>query len=363
MQGQEEASMGQRMRHEQPGPGKTDVTGSNITMDALPLFKCGKCLNPSLEILDSGGNEPKDKDSILKCKRCSAQYPVNDGIYDFSASLQNHKGQNPSWNPSEFVSLIPENCSLYYSHAEWLEKKLGYSKRVARLVSRYESRFTKDLLINSIRPFDNMTIMDIGCGAGYLSFELLKKTSHKGTRVICLDCLPEHIAMVNARRKEESQYGIIPVIGSADNLHIQDESIDAIICSEVMEHVPDPGRCASEMFRVLKKGGILAVSTPNQRPYERYNTIRLRLRAFLGRPRGVAEDFFDNPLEYTEVAACLARAGFNVREVSLGLKVPFARRFFMYFPAVVANSVIRVLETLLPEKKFAVSVMIRAEKR
>jgi ubiquinone/menaquinone biosynthesis C-methylase UbiE len=50
--------------------------------------------------------------------------------------------------------------------------------------------------------------------------------------------------------------------GDILNLQFNDEDIDAIICLNVLEHVEDPFKAVSEIYRVLKKGGILFLSVP-----------------------------------------------------------------------------------------------------
>jgi SAM-dependent methyltransferase len=45
-----------------------------------------------------------------------------------------------------------------------------------------------------------------------------------------------------------------------------DNSFDAVICSEVLEHIPDDEKAVSELIRILKPGKILAVSVPRAWP-------------------------------------------------------------------------------------------------
>jgi SAM-dependent methyltransferase len=56
------------------------------------------------------------------------------------------------------------------------------------------------------------------------------------------------------------------VTSDITKLPFADESFDIVICSEVMEHIPDDDRAASEILRVLKKNGTLAVSVPRMWP-------------------------------------------------------------------------------------------------
>ena len=49
-------------------------------------------------------------------------------------------------------------------------------------------------------------------------------------------------------------------------LPFRDNSFDAVICSEVLEHIPDDDQAVSELVRILKPGRILAVSVPRFLP-------------------------------------------------------------------------------------------------
>ena len=57
----------------------------------------------------------------------------------------------------------------------------------------------------------------------------------------------------------EKHFGI-----TADSFHLpfNDNSFDSIIASEIIEHVYDPEGFIKELFRVVKKGGSLIVTTP-----------------------------------------------------------------------------------------------------
>jgi ubiquinone/menaquinone biosynthesis C-methylase UbiE len=49
-------------------------------------------------------------------------------------------------------------------------------------------------------------------------------------------------------------------------LPFADDSFDVVICSEVLEHIPDDEKAVSELIRILKPGKILAVSVPRAWP-------------------------------------------------------------------------------------------------
>ena len=52
------------------------------------------------------------------------------------------------------------------------------------------------------------------------------------------------------------------VVGDIHAIPFPDNSVDAVICIAVLEHVEDPGRAVEEMYRVLKPGGYCFVYTP-----------------------------------------------------------------------------------------------------
>src|SRR5262245_31626356 len=56
---------------------------------------------------------------------------------------------------------------------------------------------------------------------------------------------------------------------------VEDGSFDVVLCTEVLEHVPDPGRAVLEMARILRPGGTLLLTAPlgsilHQEPYHYY---------------------------------------------------------------------------------------------
>lgn len=57
------------------------------------------------------------------------------------------------------------------------------------------------------------------------------------------------------------------VVGDIHEIPLVNESIDAIICSSVLEHVESPTLAMKEMHRILKKGGVLFVHVPSIYPY------------------------------------------------------------------------------------------------
>lgn len=87
-------------------------------------------------------------------------------------------------------------------------------------------------------------LLDIGCG-------------FKPWRELFPDGAAEYTGMDFDREASEAD-----VAGRAEALPFGDSSFDAVICSEVLEHVWDLGKALSELRRVAKDGALLYVTAP-----------------------------------------------------------------------------------------------------
>jgi SAM-dependent methyltransferase len=82
-----------------------------------------------------------------------------------------------------------------------------------------------------------------------------------------------------------SGYGLkaVDCVADAQQLPFLNGAFDACLCSELLEHVPEPARVVAELCRVLKPGGVLILTTPQTwglhevpRDYFRYTEFGLR---------------------------------------------------------------------------------------
>ncbi|MCW2543688.1 MAG: Methyltransferase type 11 [Frankiales bacterium] len=112
-------------------------------------------------------------------------------------------------------------------------------------------------------------VLDMGCGGGRHAFALYRR----GADVVALDMshtdLQEVGTMFRAMDAEgEAPAGATatPVRGDAYRLPFADESFDRIIAAEVLEHLPADTDAMAELFRVLKPGGLIAVTVPRWLP-------------------------------------------------------------------------------------------------
>jgi SAM-dependent methyltransferase len=110
-------------------------------------------------------------------------------------------------------------------------------------------------------------LLDLGCGAGRHAFEAYRR----GARVVAFDYSASElkdVAGLLAAMYEAGEAGTEPgalgvaVNGDATRLPFADASFDRVIAAEVLEHIPADDVALSELARVLKPGGTIAVTVP-----------------------------------------------------------------------------------------------------
>jgi SAM-dependent methyltransferase len=80
----------------------------------------------------------------------------------------------------------------------------------------------------------------------------------------------------------------VRIVGDAQQLGIRDASFDVVLCTEVLEHLPEPQRAVDEMFRVLVPGGQLLLTTRflfpiHDAPHDYFRFTKYGLRHLLRR--------------------------------------------------------------------------------
>lgn len=108
-------------------------------------------------------------------------------------------------------------------------------------------------------------VLDLGCGFGRHAYEVLRR----GGRVVACDMALPELRGVRGTYAAMGEAGEIPpgaigsaAAGDATRLPFPDETFDHVIASEVLEHVPNDQGALDELHRVLKPGGVLAVTVP-----------------------------------------------------------------------------------------------------
>jgi SAM-dependent methyltransferase len=120
--------------------------------------------------------------------------------------------------------------------------------------TEHDERRVREYILSKV-PKNVNSILDVGCGKGWVAKEFLPK----GKRVFSLDISVTNPAIVNKLYSNKNHFGI-----AADSFYLpfNDESFDCVVASEIIEHVFDPAGFVKELFRVVTKGGSLIITTP-----------------------------------------------------------------------------------------------------
>lgn len=133
------------------------------------------------------------------------------------------------------------NPKKYYEKVE-TEKAMERTD----IVSKERTRRRGELILRQI-PIGE-TVVEIGMGKGELAEVLRKKGfDYKGTDI---------------SKEKAKKYG--GKVEDVTKLSFKNESIDVIICSEVLEHIPEVDTAIMEIQRVLKLGGKAIITVPNK---------------------------------------------------------------------------------------------------
>lgn len=111
-------------------------------------------------------------------------------------------------------------------------------------------------------------ILDIGCGEGRHIWELVKQRDCLvcGTDLDQTSLIKGRVVFHQLDEEGASKGNWLLTRGSILRLPFKSKTFDRVICSEVLEHVPDDLRGIRELVRVLKDDGVLAVSVPAHLP-------------------------------------------------------------------------------------------------
>ena len=132
---------------------------------------------------------------------------------------------------------------------------------------RWLERMRVSAVVGSLGARPRERILEVGCGAGNLLKAVPAGILH-GTDL-------STFVLGKARRLLSGRATLTRSAG--EGLPYRDACFDKVYCSEVLEHLAGPVRAVAEMARVLKPGGVLVLSVPNEDWVDRLKSLAGRL--------------------------------------------------------------------------------------
>ena len=155
-------------------------------------------------------------------------------------------------------------------------------------------------------------VLDLGCGGGFMSVAL----AQRGARVIAVDPSAGAVA-AGQRQAAEQRLEISFRRGFGEALDLESNSVDVVVCVDVLEHVASVPTTLDEITRVLKPGGTFVFDTINRNWLARLLVVTIAEDVLRLLPKGAHDPkLFIKP---QELRAQLSALGFkDIRFAGLG---------------------------------------------
>ena len=188
------------------------------------VFRCPKC----------GGKLLWEK---KKCSECGAPFRVEDGVFDF-ISYDAMEEQNRAQIELHKL-LVPE-----------------YKKRYEPEYSKIYSRYWNKQFLSHL-PENPPSVLDNGCGTGDLIRDILPYT-----RLLIGSDISK--AMIKHARDLIGERGNITwVVNPSESLPFADNLFEVVCFRGALHHMADEISSLKEAYRVLRNGGLIILSEPN----------------------------------------------------------------------------------------------------
>jgi len=194
-------------------------------------------------------------------------------------------------------------ANIEYSKRKWSGylRVLGKYLYTERIHYFYLYKYLKNLPLT-----EDFVLLDIGFGSGYNIKKITKKFN---INTIGADIVPETVDKYNNLKIQNSS--AILIDAKTSKIPLKDGSVDIIVCSHILEHVPDDRVLLKEVFRLLKNNGIAYFNIPineekinvplHIRKYKKNNFIELLQQHHFKILKTIESDIFTQIISYLGV--------------------------------------------------------------
>ncbi len=175
--------------------------------------------------------------------------------------------QNTPTLPNDFERMVPE----------YHRQTITYGEHISRYMA-------------ALPLVKDKVVLDIACGSGY-GTKLLTETAQK---VIGVDVAEEAVTYAKAHYSgPKTEYRV----GNGTEIPLDTASVDVVITLETIEHIEDYRQFMSEVKRVLRPGGIMILSTPNDLEFAEGNHFHVHEFKF-DELKKLVKDYFLHAEDY-----------------------------------------------------------------
>ncbi len=135
--------------------------------------------------------------------------------------------------------------------------------------------FATEIRASNGNDNDPIRILDAGCGEGFIDRILLN--SIFGIELTGLEYTAEAIAIAKKMNPD-----VTYIQGDITDMHFNDGTFDVVLCTEVLEHIPDPAAALKELIRVCRSK--ILITVPHEPWFCMGNLLAFNNVARLGNP-------------------------------------------------------------------------------
>ena len=189
-------------------------------------------------------------------------------------------------------------------------------------ILRQEQRTKTPWILKHLKRHFNgsvdLSMLDIGCGAGFLTNELSKKYTH----IAGLDASASSLEIAKEFDKTKK---VKYILGNAMNLPFEPETFDSVFAMDFLEHVQGPKEVVFQAANVLKKNGLFFFHTFNRNPLSWLVIIKFMEWFVPNTPKDLHRlEYFIKP---EELVMMMKETGLELIEIK-GIRPCFDAEFF-----------------------------------
>jgi len=140
-------------------------------------------------------------------------------------------------------------------------KKINFIKQIYAFNVTYRDLWIKE---QAYKISNGSKVLDVGAGS----------CPYRELFTHC-EYYTQDVAQLQPEQIRFGGYGQIDFVGDASSISVENGFFDAVICTEMLEHHPEPIKVVKELARILRPGGLLLLTAPlgsgiHQEPYHYY---------------------------------------------------------------------------------------------
>ncbi|KYQ93752.1 hypothetical protein DLAC_05142 [Tieghemostelium lacteum] len=169
---------------------------------------------------------------------------------------------NQESNISELIPVAVDNCAASTLEKKW--QNIDNQESPNKFIQYVDEASKQDQIIAHTRYSTRQLmlepgfkVMDVGCGAGK-DLSRLESLVESHGEVYGIDISREMVECARARMSHLPNVEVF--CGDASQLPVDSNTMDAIRCERLLQHVPSPDMVIAEMVRVTKNGGRIVIT-------------------------------------------------------------------------------------------------------